>query len=145
MSDSTAEIVERDRRYFLHPHQVFDTSLVDEVLPIERGAAAQLVDTEGPRSVDAVMVGDVRSSHLMACLGFVADHVTGGHYTEELDVGKLGADAWGPRGPIVRPMVQLTMMPPPLVIDRDDVDHIVATLRGAIVEVRAQLAGAGHI
>ena len=36
-------------------------------------------------------------------------------------------------------MVHLNVMSPPLVIDRDDVDHIVATLRDAIVEVRGAL------
>ena len=36
-------------------------------------------------------------------------------------------------------MVHLNVMSPPLVITRDDVDHIVSVLRDAIVEVRAQL------
>jgi putrescine aminotransferase len=85
------------------------------------------------------LVGDVRGSHLMACVEFVADRVTQQHYPDELDVGKLVANACEPRGLIVRPMVHLNVMSPPLVIDRDDVDHIVSTLRDAIVEVRAAL------
>jgi putrescine aminotransferase len=88
---------------------------------------------------DLPMVGDVRGSHLMACVEFVADRVTQQHYPDELDVGKLVANACEPRGLIVRPMVHLNVMSPPLVIDRDDVDHIVSTLRDAIVEVRAAL------
>ena len=36
-------------------------------------------------------------------------------------------------------MVHLNVMSPPLVIDRDDVDRIVAILRDAIVDVRAEL------
>ena len=51
---STSEIIERDRKHFIHPYQVFDTYLVDDVLPIERGAGAQLVDTEGRSYIDAV-------------------------------------------------------------------------------------------
>ena len=93
---------------------------------------------------DLPMVGDVRGSHLMACVEFVADQATRRRYPEELDVGKLVANACEPRGVIVRPMVDLNVMSPPLVIDRDDVDHIVATLRDAIVEVRAELEAAGH-
>jgi adenosylmethionine-8-amino-7-oxononanoate aminotransferase len=38
-------------------------------------------------------------------------------------------------------MVNLNVMSPPLVIDESDVDLIVATLRDAIVEVRAQIDG----
>jgi len=88
---------------------------------------------------DLPMVGDVRGSHLMACVEFVEDRETRRHYPEELDVGKLVANACEPRGLIVRPMVHLNVMSPPLVIDRDDVDRIVSTLRDAIVEVRAAL------
>ena len=51
---STADIVERDRKHFIHPYQVFDTYLVDDVLPIERGAGARLVDSEGRSYIDAV-------------------------------------------------------------------------------------------
>ena len=52
--ESTREIIERDRRHFFHPYQVFDTYLVDDVLPIERGADARLVDTDGRAYIDAV-------------------------------------------------------------------------------------------
>jgi adenosylmethionine-8-amino-7-oxononanoate aminotransferase len=51
---TTSEIVERDRRHFLHPYQTFDTYLTDDVLPVARGAGAQLVDSEGRRYLDAV-------------------------------------------------------------------------------------------
>jgi putrescine---pyruvate transaminase len=88
---------------------------------------------------DLPMVGDVRGSHLMACVEFVADQATKEPYPEELDVGKLVANACEPRGLIVRPMVNLNVMSPPLVIDESDVDTIVSTLRNAIVEVRAEL------
>jgi adenosylmethionine-8-amino-7-oxononanoate aminotransferase len=88
---------------------------------------------------DLPMVGDVRGSHLMACVEFVADQATKELYPDEFDVGKLVANACEPRGLIVRPMVNLNVMSPPLVIDESDVDTIVATLRDAIVEVRAQI------
>jgi putrescine aminotransferase len=88
---------------------------------------------------DLPMVGDVRGSHLMACVEFVADAASKRLYPDELDVGKRVADACEPRGLIVRPMINLNVMSPPLVIDEDDVDHVVSTLRDAIVEVRATL------
>ena len=75
----------------------------------------------------------------MACVVFVEDKTTKQLYPDELDVGKLVANACEPRGLIVRPMVHLNVMSPPLVITRSDVDHIVAALREAIVEVRGEL------
>lgn len=79
----------------------------------------------------------------MACVEFVEDRATKRHYPDALDVGKLVANACEPRGLIVRPMVHLNVMSPPLVITREDVDHIVAVLRDAIVEVRAGLDDRG--
>jgi len=88
---------------------------------------------------DLPMVGDVRGSHLMACVEFVADRATRRHYPDELDVGKRVANACEPRGVLVRPMVHLNVMSPPLVITHHDVDLIVGALREAIIEVRADL------
>jgi adenosylmethionine-8-amino-7-oxononanoate aminotransferase len=51
---TTSDIVERDRRHLIHPYQVFDTVLVDDVLPIDRGAGAYLVDSDGREYLDAV-------------------------------------------------------------------------------------------
>jgi adenosylmethionine-8-amino-7-oxononanoate aminotransferase len=85
------------------------------------------------------MVGDVRGSHLMACVEFVEDRATKRRYPDEIDVGKLVANACEPRGLIVRPMVHLNVMSPPLVITRAEIDHVVSVLREAIVEVRAAL------
>ena len=40
---------------------------------------------------------------------------------------------------LVRPMSHLNVMSPPLVITRDEIDQVVAALREAIIEVRADL------
>jgi adenosylmethionine-8-amino-7-oxononanoate aminotransferase len=85
------------------------------------------------------MVGDVRGSHLMACVEFVADRHTKTPYPEDLGIGKMVANACESRGLIVRPMDNLNVMSPPLVIDESDIDFIVAVLRDAVIEVRSRL------
>ena len=127
-------------------HPVSCAAALKNIEIIEREGLLEHVRQIGPyfqeqlaTLADLPMVGDVRGSHLMACVEFVEDRETRRHYPEELDVGKLVANACEPRGLIVRPMVHLNVMSPPLVIDRDDVDRIVATLRDAIVEVRGAL------
>jgi putrescine---pyruvate transaminase len=133
--------------YTYSGHPVSCAAALKNIEIIEREGLLEHVRTIGPyfqqqlaTLADLPMVGDVRGSHLMACVEFVEDQETRRHYPEELDVGKRVANACEPRGLIVRPMVHLNVMSPPLVIDRDDVDKIVSTLRDAIVEVRAQLS-----
>ena len=132
--------------YTYSGHPVSCAAALENIAIIEREGLLEHVREIGPyfqeqlaTLTDLPMVGDVRGSHLMACVEFVEDRDTGRHYPEALDVGKLVANACEPRGLIVRPMVHLNVMSPPLVIDRDDVDRIVSTLRDAIVEVRAAI------
>ncbi|MEO6651248.1 MAG: aminotransferase [Ilumatobacteraceae bacterium] len=132
--------------YTYSGHPVSCAAALKNIEIIEREGLLEHVQAIGPyfqeqlrTLTDLPMVGDVRGSHLMACVEFVQDSETRVHYSEDLDVGKLVANACEPNGLIVRPMVHLNVMSPPLVIDRDDVDHIVSTLRQAIVEVRAAL------
>jgi adenosylmethionine-8-amino-7-oxononanoate aminotransferase len=90
------------------------------------------------------MVGDVRGTHLMACLEFVADKETKRVYPDELGVGKWVSNEADQLGLIVRPVENLNIMSPPLVITRDDVDVIVAKLRDAIIAAHGKLEAAGH-
>ena len=132
--------------YTYSGHPVSCAAALKNIEIIEREGLLDHVKQVGPYFIeqlgtltDLPMVGDVRGSHLMACVEFVADRATKRRYPDELDVGKLVANACEPRGLIVRPMVHLNVMSPPLVITRDDVDHVVQVLREAIVEVRAAL------
>lgn len=82
--------------------------------------------------LDLPIVGDVRGSHLMVCVEFVSDKLTKKLFPEELDIGKCIANHADERGLIVRPIVNLNVMSPPLIITRKDVDFIVKTLRDSI-------------
>ena len=88
---------------------------------------------------DLPMVGDVRGSHLMACVEFVADKATKEVYPEELGIGKLVSNEADALGLIVRPIENLNVMSPPLVVTRDEIDLIVARLREAIIRTQANL------
>lgn len=132
--------------YTYSGHPVSCAAALKNIEIIEREGLLDHVKQIGPyfqqqlrTLTDLPMVGEVRGLHLMACVVFVEDKATKRNYPEELDVGKLVANACEPKGLIVRPMVHLNVMSPALIIDRDDVDHIVATLRDAIIEVRASL------
>ncbi len=93
---------------------------------------------------DLPMVGDVRGSHLMACLEFVADSETKRPYPEDIDVGKWVSNEADALGLIVRPIVNLNVMSPALVVTRDDIDLIVAKLRESIQRAHVKLEAAGY-
>ena len=44
----------------------------------------------------------------------------------------------------MRPLVNLNVMSPPLIMSKDDVDFVVAVLREAILETLEELQAEGH-
>ncbi len=136
--------------YTYSGHPVSCTAALKNIEIIEREELLDRVKQVGPYFMeqlamlrDLPMVGDVRGSHLMACVEFVADRGTKRHYDEALDVGARVANACEPRGVLVRPMVHLNVMSPPLVMTADDVDFVEATLRRAIGQVTDALVREG--
>ena len=60
-------------------------------------------------------------------------------YPDELGIGKLVSNEADALGLIVRPIENLNVMSPPLVITEDEVDTIVARLREAIIRTQAKV------
>ncbi len=94
--------------------------------------------------LDLPIVGDVRGVGLMACVEFVKDKTTKERFAEELDIGKWISNRADSLGLIVRPIVNLNVMSPPLIITRDQVDFIVATLRASVLACIEDLREHGH-
>jgi putrescine aminotransferase len=81
------------------------------------------------------MVGDVRGSHFMACVEFVADKETKAMLPDSINIGKLISNECESRGLIVRPVAHLNVLSPPLTISREQCDEIVGILRESILAV----------
>jgi len=94
---------------------------------------------------DLPIVGDVRGIGLMACVEFVKDKGTKERFPEELDIGKWVSNRADSHGLIVRPIVNLNVMSPPLIISRTEVDFIVATLRKSILGCVEDLRAEGQL
>ena len=88
---------------------------------------------------DLPIVGDVRGSHFMLCVENVADQATKAKFPDSVRIGDRIAGACQSRGLIVRPIGHLNVMSPPLVLDRDQIDWLVGTLREAIIETMETL------
>ena len=155
-SDEVFEVVSEPGRgrcftvgYTYSGHPVSCAAALKNIEIIQRENLLQHVREVGPYFMeqlatlgDLPMVGDVRGSHLMACVEFVADAAERRPYPDEIAVGKVVSNEAEGRGLIVRPIENLNVMSPPLVVTRDDVDAIVTRLRDAIVAARAKLDGA---
>lgn len=89
--------------------------------------------------LDLKIVGDVRGHMLMMCVEFVKDKKTKELFDEEVDIGKVVSNHADSMGLIVRPVGNLNVMSPPLILMRKDVDFIVATLRKSIIATQEEL------
>ena len=92
---------------------------------------------------DLAIVGDVRGRKFMMCVEFVADKKTRELFPESMDIGRMVATRCEERGLIVRPLVHLNVMSPPLILSRAQVDEIVETLGEGILQTQKDLATTG--
>lgn len=78
------------------------------------------------------LVGEVRGTGLMACVECVADRDSKNPLTLDTEVGKRIDAHCQELGLLVRPLIHMCVMSPPLIITRDQIDEMVAILRKGI-------------
>ncbi|MSP81939.1 MAG: aminotransferase [Alphaproteobacteria bacterium] len=81
---------------------------------------------------DLPLVGDVRGKCFMMCVENVANKETKELLPAESDVGGRIARHCQERGLLVRPLGHLNILSPTLILNKDQIDFFVATLREAI-------------
>ncbi|MBB3141554.1 aminotransferase [Halomonas organivorans] len=94
---------------------------------------------------DLEIVGDVRGRKFMMCLENVADKATRELIAPEAKVGNRIADECQRRGLIVRPLAHMNILSPTLILTREHVDFVVATLRESIEAATASLKADGYL
>jgi adenosylmethionine-8-amino-7-oxononanoate aminotransferase len=132
-------------------HPVCCTAALKNIEIIERENLLAHVDTVGAYLEerlatlrDLPLVGDVRCQKLMACVEFVADKRTKALFPDEINIGEKIHVRAQARGLLVRPIMHLNVMSPPLILTSAQVDEIVETLRTCILEVAAELEASGQ-
>ena len=81
---------------------------------------------------DLPLVGEVRGVGLMACVECVADRDSNNPLQLDNEVGRRIDAHCHALGLLVRPLINMCVMSPPLVISRDEIDAMVAILREGI-------------
>ncbi len=89
------------------------------------------------------LVGEVRGEGLMACVECVNDKETRDPLTLDYEVGKRIDAHCQENGLIVRPIINMCVMSPPLVITRQQVDEMVQILRIGIERAQEDLRREG--
>ncbi|SIQ98091.1 Adenosylmethionine-8-amino-7-oxononanoate aminotransferase [Rhizobium sp. RU20A] len=92
---------------------------------------------------DLALVGEVRGIGLMACIECVADHVDKNPLALDLEVGKRIDRHCQERGLLVRPLINMCVMSPPLTITRAQIDTMTEILRESIRATMDELVREG--
>lgn len=137
-------IADDDDRYFAAGytytgHPVSCAAALKNLEIIEREKLFENVKAVGPyfeeqlrTLLDLPIVGDIRGMQFMMCVVNVMDKKTKEFFPPEVNIGKRISNRAEQLGLIVRPIVDLNVMSPPLTMTRDDVDFVVSSLRQAI-------------
>ena len=90
------------------------------------------------------LVGVVRGTGLMAAVEMRVDNQASGDALLEQDyaLGEMVDEFCHDLGLLVRPLINVCIMSPPLIITRDQIDDLVAALRQALDLTQAALAKA---
>ena len=89
--------------------------------------------------IDLEIVGEVRGSHFMMGIEFVKDRATKEPFAPEAEVGLKVARACQKRGLIARPLGNVLILSPTLIMDEAMIDDIAGVLRESILDVASGL------
>jgi adenosylmethionine-8-amino-7-oxononanoate aminotransferase len=92
---------------------------------------------------DLPLVGEVRGVGLMAGIECVADHASNNPLALDLEVGKRIDRHCQEMGLLVRPLINMCVMSPPLTINTAQIDEMADILRRSIVVTQGELVREG--
>lgn len=156
-SDAIHDVIAADgkERCFTHGytyagHPVCCTAALKSIEIIERERLLEHVRETGPVFEERLatlqecpLVGEVRGSHFMLCVENVANKATKEHLPDAVNIGKRISNACEQRGLLVRPVGHLNVLSPPLILNTEQIDFIVDTLRKAGEAVAQELVDEG--
>lgn len=151
INDEIYEVISGPGAMFLHGmtysgHPAASAAALANIGILEREQIPQTVQTTGKIFEAALhglndldMVGEVRGSHFMMGIEFVRNKDTKESFTPEDNVGLRIAQAIQKRGLIGRPLGNILILSPTLILDEGMIMHIEGILREGIAEVASDL------
>ncbi|MDW5313044.1 aminotransferase [Rhizobium sp. PL01] len=117
---------------------ILEEGLLDHARAISGHFQASLKTLE-----DLPLVGEVRGVGLMACIECVADRLHNNPLILDLEVGKRIDKHCQELGLLVRPLINMCVMSPPLIITVPQIDEMTAILRSSIRQTMDELVREG--
>ena len=151
ISDEIHEVISGPGEVFLHGmtysgHPAASAAALANIEIMEKEAIPETVKVTGKMFENALkeltsldLVGEVRGSHFMIGIEFVKDKATKEPFTPEDMIGAKVAKAAQQRGLIARPLGNILILSPPLILGEEQVNEIAGILHQSIVEVGQSL------
>lgn len=151
ISDEIHEVISEPGAMFLHGmtysgHPAAAAAALANIALMERDKLPEQVRTTGKVFENALrgladldIVGEVRGSHFMVGIEFVKDKATKAPFTPEDNIGLKIARAAQKRGLIARPLGNILILSPTLILTESQIGRIADILRESIKEVSANL------
>lgn len=151
ISDEIYEVISEPGAMFSHGmtysgHPAAAAAALANIDILEKEQIPQRVQTTGKvfenalRSLaDLDIIGDVRGSHFMMGMEFVKDKITKETYADDLNIGLRIAQETQKRGLIARPLGNILILSPTLIMDEAMIGEIEGILRESIIAVTATL------
>lgn len=110
-----------------------------EKLPEQASVIGKIFEDSLRELSDLELVGEVRGSHFMMGIEFVKDKVSKQPFTPQEKIGLKVAAAAQKRGLIARPLGNILILSPPLILTKEHITEIADILRRSIIEVTESL------
>jgi adenosylmethionine-8-amino-7-oxononanoate aminotransferase len=144
ISDEIFDVISGPDAKFLHGmtysgHPACSAAALANIAIIEDEGLCQHVRDNGPLFEKALhslsdldIVGEVRGSHFMMGIEFVADKVNKTVFDIDIGIGARVAAHAQSRGLIVRPLGHMAVLSPPLILDNEQIENIASILAASI-------------
>ncbi|ASJ76605.1 aminotransferase class III-fold pyridoxal phosphate-dependent enzyme [Granulosicoccus antarcticus] len=151
ISDEIHEVISEDGAMFFHGmtysgHPAASAAALANIALMENDKIPERVRTTGKRFEnnlrglgDLELVGEVRGSHFMMGLEFVKDKEKRTPFAVTEQVGQKVAQAAQKRGLIARPLGNILILSPTLIMTEAEIDETTDILRESICEVQGSL------
>ncbi len=151
ISDEIFEVISGPDAMFLHGmtysgHPAASAAALANIDLLESEQIPQRVQTTGKVFENALrgladmdIIGDVRGSHFMMGMEFVKDKTNKETYADEANIGLRIAQETQKRGLIARPLGNILILSPTLIMDEAMIGQIEGILRESILAVTATL------
>jgi adenosylmethionine-8-amino-7-oxononanoate aminotransferase len=151
ISDEIYDVISEPGAMFYHGmtysgHPAAAAAALANIEVLERDKIPQSVRTTGKVFENALrgltdldIVGEVRGSHFMMGIEFVKDKATKETYSDEINVGLRVAQEAQKRGLIARPLGNILILSPTLIMDKKQIAQVEAILRDSIKTITSTL------